>query len=134
MLEGRRQADADAMLARLESLATHEDEVLVGLVAVDIGHPIFTFFFGRARHEGRAALVSLARLTPTFYGLPEDRELTVSRAAWETLHELGHVAGLVHCDDYGCLMHFSRSVEAIDVRGKEFCENCRDQLAGELAR
>ena len=32
---------------------------------------VFSFFFGRARQGGRAALVSLARLHPGFYGLPD---------------------------------------------------------------
>src|SRR6188474_1253963 len=61
-VEGREQLDADALLARLERQAGAGDGVLVGVTAHDIGNPIFTFFFGRARLGGRAALISLARL------------------------------------------------------------------------
>jgi len=126
-LEGRAQADADALLADLEARAT-PGRVLVGVTMLDLGHPIFTFFFGRARLHGAAALVSLARLSPAFYGLPDDDRVTVRRAAREVLHELGHVAGLHHCERYECIMHFAADVAAIDVRGAGFCEACAGGL------
>jgi archaemetzincin len=122
-LPGREQADADSLLTRLEALA-REDVVLVGLAAVDVAIPIFTFVFGRARRGGRACLVSLARLEPAFYGRPSDSRVLMDRAVAEVLHELGHVAGLDHCHDFACLMHFAASVEAIDVRGSGFCAPC----------
>lgn len=122
-LEGRAQADADALLADLEERAGG-GRVLVGVTDLDLGHPIFTFFFGRARLHGTAALVSLARLAPAFYGLPDDPRVTIRRAAREVIHELGHVAGLKHCDRYDCIMHFANDVGAIDLRGAGFCDAC----------
>lgn len=122
-LQGRGQADADALLEDLEERA-EPGRVLVGVTDVDLGHPIFTFFFGRARLHGTAALVSLARLAPAFYGLPDDPRVTVRRAAREVVHELGHVAGLRHCDRYDCIMHFANDVGAIDLRGGGFCAEC----------
>lgn len=122
---GRSQADADRLLEHLESLTRDEGEILVGLTAVDVGNPIFTHFFGRTRHGGSAALVSTARLTPVFYGLPEDDALTARRAVLEILHELGHIVGLAHCPDSGCLMRFAPVVEQIDNRGRSFCSSCR---------
>lgn len=127
-LVGRAQADADRLLERLEALERPGGTVAVGLTAEDIGHPIFTHFFGRARHDGRAVLVSVARLDPGFYGLPDDHGLTAHRAALEALHELGHVAGLPHCDDWDCLMRFAPSVDAIDNRGEAFCDTCLRSL------
>jgi archaemetzincin len=111
------------MLERLEALAS-AGVVVVGIAAVDVAIPIFTFVFGRARQGGRACLVSLARLEPAFYGLPPDSGLLTERAVAEVLHELGHVAGLGHCRDFACLMHFAASVEKIDVRGPGFCDPC----------
>jgi archaemetzincin len=122
-IPGRNQADADLMLARLEALAS-AGVVVVGIAAIDVAIPIFTFVFGRARQGGRACLVSLARLEPAFYGLPPDSRLVADRALAEVLHELGHVAGLGHCRDFACLMHFAASVETIDVRGSGFCAPC----------
>ena len=101
---------------------------LVGLTALDLGNPIFTFFFGRARLNGRSAIVSLARLDPRFYGLPEDPRLMVRRAVNEVLHELGHNAGLQHCNDQGCLMRVAATVEAIDIRGASYCLACSERL------
>lgn len=123
-LEGRNQTDADRLLALLEERATEPGVILCGITAQDIGNPIFAYFFGRARLGGRAALVSVARLAPGFYGLPDDTDLTLRRAAREVLHELGHVGGLRHCDDYGCVMRFAPTVDAIDVRGATFCAAC----------
>lgn len=124
---GRTQADADCLLARLET-AGRAGVVLVGVAALDVAIPIFNFVFGRARQGGDACLISLARLEPAFYGLPPDSRLVAERAVAEVLHELGHVAGLTHCRDFACLMHFAASVEAIDVRGSSFCSACALQL------
>ncbi len=123
-IPGREQLDADKLLTRLEACPRPHDSWGVGLCAQDIGHPIFTFFFGRARHHGGAALVSLARLDPDFYGLDADPRLMARRAAREALHELGHVAGLGHCDDNRCIMRFVTDVEGIDNRGVRFCAAC----------
>jgi len=90
--------------------------------------PIFTHVFGGARNGGHTAVVSLARLKPEFYGLPPDPALTTRRAVAEVLHEVGHLAGLAHCDDYRCLMHFSPEVEMIDLRGTTFCRSCAAEL------
>jgi archaemetzincin len=122
-LAGRGQVDADALLARLEAEAP-AGSVLVGLTSQDLAIPIFTFVMGRARQGGQAALVSLARLDPAFYGLPPDPDLLAARAVVEVRHELGHVAGRSHCDQAACLMSFAGSVERVDVRGSEFCPAC----------
>ncbi len=132
-IPGRNQADADRLLARLEELPTEPGRVWVGLTGKDIGNPIFTHFFGRARHGGSAAIVSAARLTPVFYGLADDVDLTAHRTTLEMLHEIGHVAGLGHCEDYGCVMRFAPSVEQIDNRGQTFCDVCSEGLPPALA-
>jgi archaemetzincin len=127
LLEGRMQVSADPLLETLEA-RTERGNLLVGLLTLDIGSPLFTFFFGRARLHGHVAIVSLARLRPEFYGLPADPELTAQRTEREILHELGHLAGLHHCDAYQCIMYFASSVEAIDNRGASFCPACAEQV------
>ena len=124
----RGQLDADRLLRRLEGLADASGAVVLGVTSDDLAIPVFTFVFGRARQGGRAAVVSLARLDSRFYGLPADAGRTTERAVLETLHELGHVAGLPHCPDFACLMRFAASVEALDVRGPDFCARCAARL------
>jgi len=131
LLPGRDQADADRTLELLEARA-RPGEALVGITRKDIGHPIFTHFFGRARHYGHALLVSTARLDPVAYAMPPDRALLLRRALRELLHELGHLGGLLHCDDPACLMNFSATVEGIDIRGDRFCASCGPQVEGFL--
>ncbi len=126
-LDGREQVDADALLLELEAGAV-PGTVRVGLTGLDLGIAIFTFVFGRARRGGSAAVVSLARLAPERYGLAPDRDLYLSRVVAEVIHELGHVAGLDHCEDYGCIMRFAPTVEMIDLRGKDLCATCAAAL------
>ena len=131
-IEGRTQLDADRLLRALEEAAPPRPRLLVALTSLDLGNPIFTFFFGRARRHGRAALVSLARLSPAFYGLPDDPPTTARRAVLEVLHEVGHLAGLAHCDDHGCLMKVTHGVEGIDNRGASLCDACAALLPPDL--
>ncbi len=130
-LGGRDQIDADALLAGLDVLI-RPGIVHVGLTGLDLGLALFTFVFGRARRGGQTAVVSLARLDPTHYGLAADPDLTARRSVAEIIHEIGHVAGLVHCDDFSCVMHFAPNVETIDLRGTAFCPACARALPPHL--
>jgi archaemetzincin len=132
LLPGRSQVDSDFMLKSVETKQAARNAapgtVLVGLTTQDLGTKVFSFAFGRARHHGHAALVSLARLRPEFYGLPPDPKLTVRRAVAEILHEVGHTAGAGHCNDLACVMHFATNVESVDLRGSAFCPSCTAKL------
>ena len=126
-LDGRDQFDADSLLQSISKGAA-PGTILVGLTARDLGLALFTFVFGRAKQRGHAAIVSLARLSPEHYGFPADPGLFASRAVAEVMHELGHVAGLAHCRDMGCIMYFATNVETIDLRGGGFCPACSSAL------
>lgn len=130
-LPGRDQLDAHALVDRVAR--THGEVatgiVRLGLTTRDIGLSVFTFVFGLARtDDGHAAVVSLARLDPAFYGLPPDPDATARRTVGVMLHELGHVAGLPHCVEAACLMRFAGTLEKADARGLVFCEACRARL------
>ena len=135
ILPERAQVHADDLLRQLEALPSENGIKLVGVTLQDMAIPIFTFVFGRSRLGGPAALVSLARLNPEFYGLPADPTVTVRRGAAEILHEIGHSLELKHCRNYSCLMFFSHDVETVDLRGLSFCAACAPLLpAGFLPR
>ncbi len=125
----RRQWNASIILAELAAapeLGTARR--ILGVGDVDLFIPILTFVFGLAHLGARVALVSLHRLHAEFYGLPEDPELLLRRLEKEALHELGHTAGLIHCHDYACVMHYSNAVEEVDLKSASFCGSCRQSL------
>jgi archaemetzincin len=72
----------------------------------------------------RVALMSLARLRQEFYGLPANKELMMTRAVKEALHELGHTFGLVHCPTSPCVMTLANDIQHVDEKESEFCSGC----------
>lgn len=70
--------------------------------------------FGYADRRRQVAVVSSFRL-----------EGNAARLANVVAHELGHLRGLKHCSDPGCLMHPAAQAEDIDARGSEPCPRCR---------
>jgi archaemetzincin len=124
----RSQYSSRLLLARLlEEPATAGGRVL-GVTAVDLFVPVLTFVFGEAQLDGRAAVVSVHRLRNELYGLPGDDVRLGERLEKESVHELAHTYGLVHCDDGRCVMRSSTYVEDIDLKSAAFCRDCRADL------
>jgi archaemetzincin len=92
---------------------------------VDIFIPIFTFVFGLAQFEGNAGIISIHRLDNIYYGLPEDKNILHERTLKESIHEFGHLIGLHHCPQFGCVMSNSPSTGEIDLKKSNFCSSCR---------
>jgi archaemetzincin len=124
----RSQYYSTAILQWMQGLAPG-DARLLAVTSLDLYVPVLTFVFGEAQLEGKCALVSLHRLEEPFYGLPPNPELTRDRLVKEAIHELGHTFGLLHCDDWQCVMTSSHSVERVDVKGADFCPRCRHFMA-----
>ena len=112
----------DALLDRFPPPDEGDPERWVlGVTAADLSAGGRDFVFGEATLGGGWAVVSLARLGAA--GEPAFRE----RLMKEALHELGHLAGLRHCERRKCLMHPARDVADVDARTTELCEICRDR-------
>jgi archaemetzincin len=126
----RRQHEADIILDLVLHRITGENKVLA-LTGADLYTRSYeyNFIFGLAQRQGRAALVSLHRLDPTFYGERPDRKLFLARAGKEAVHELGHTFGLVHCQDPKCVMSFSNSIFGVDEKSAAFCGGCEEKLS-----
>jgi len=124
----RRQYDSTQILSELLKLSIGPGSKLLGVSNLDLFVPIFTFVFGSAQVGGRAALISTGRLSQQFYGLQNDRDLFLLRCEKEAVHELGHAFGLGHCSRYECVMHFSNSIEHVDLKGSSFCAQCLAQV------
>lgn len=130
--EERNQYHSTAILEQLARV--DGKDIIVALVEVDLYIPILTFVFGEAQLGGRCAVVSVHRMRQEFYGLPPDDLLTAERVAKTVVHETGHVLGLTHCDDFGCVMAASHSVEWLDLKGATLCSLCRNAIALTPAR
>jgi len=102
---------------------------LLGVTDKDLCIPILTYVFGEAQVGGTAAVVSLARLRQEHYGLAPNRPLLLERLRKESLHELGHTFGLVHCPLRECVMYLSNTVVDVDTRGRDFCTGCQTVVA-----
>ncbi len=120
----RGQYNSRTMLAHLLRQQRRSSAKVLGVAGVDLFIPVLTFVFGEAQLDGHAAVVSIHRLLEEPYGLPPDPERLARRLAIESIHELGHTYGLVHCHDGECVMASSTYVEEIDLKTDRFCERC----------
>ena len=121
----RAQYNSSRILQQLIANPPADAEKILGVLDVDLFIPILTFVFGEAQLKGIGAVVSIHRLHNPYYGLPEDRELTTERLLKESVHELGHTFGLIHCSQPQCVMSSSTYAENIDHKSAEICSSCR---------
>jgi len=127
--ERRRQYSSSQILQKIQSfLEVKKQEKVLAIADVDLYVERLNFVFGEAELGGHFALISLARLRQSFYGLPENEALFLERVEKESVHELGHVHGLQHCPDSSCVMYFSNSLRDTDKKRASFCARCRQIL------
>lgn len=122
----RNQFDASKII---KSLSAENDGAPLKLAVLqsDLSIPILTYVFGESQMGGKAAVVSLHRLFDI------DRQVIYLRAAKISVHEVGHLLGLEHCWQAGCLMHFSKQLEQLDRLALGFCDSCAYEIARRLA-
>lgn len=101
---------------------------VIGVSGVDIFASHLNFVFGEALCPGRAALISIHRLRPEFYGDTADSKLFEIRVLKEAVHELGHSLNLGHCKNSECVMFFSNSIVDTDAKRASPCDNCSQKL------
>lgn len=130
----RGQYNSTLLLAQLQGGPGAASDRVLGVTGVDLFIPVLSYVFGEAQLPGRAAVISLHRLSPALYGLPPDEARLAERAAKEAVHELGHTFGLIHCRQAGCVMRASTYVEEIDLKTGRFCEECLSAVRGAEAK
>lgn len=129
----RSQYNSRLLLGRLRQHAPFVANRVLGVAGVDLFIPVLTYVFGEAELLGRAAVVSTFRLDSELYGLPKDPTLMFARLVKESVHEIGHTFGLVHCGRDDCVMHSSTYVEGIDLKNERFCDRCLKLLRRQQA-
>lgn len=120
----------------LDALGTLESGLKLGVVDGDMfsnSNLNLNFIFGEARRGREACVISTTRLFPEFYGFKPNQKLFLERIVKEALHELGHVAGLGHCPDTLCLMHFSNSIHDTDLKYARLCRICDGEMKKRIA-
>jgi len=124
----RRQYNGNELLKVVDSLAPPESSKTLGLFTVDLFIPILTYIFGQAYLGGKSGIASVYRLSGERYGIADEGDSLTERFCKEVNHELGHMAGLVHCHTPTCVMRSSTYVEDIDQKSRNLCLKCRSEL------
>jgi archaemetzincin len=134
--EKRRQHRSNLLLGEIQRHAAKRRDIerFLGVVDADIFVPSLNFVFGEAASPGKAALISLWRLRPEFYGEQPETELFLERSVKEAVHEVGHTLGLGHCRRASCVMHFSNSIVDTDRKQSVFCDQCGLQVAARISQ
>jgi archaemetzincin len=124
----RQQCLSSEILKAILQNAPEDNNKTLGITENDLFIPIFTYIFGEAQLDGRAALISLARLKPEYPEETPNSELYKLRTLKEAVHELGHTFGLKHCPESACVMRFANNIIEVDSKEYAFCPNCMDLI------
>lgn len=101
----------------LKKFGSQKEKTLI-ITDKDLGAVGLNFVFGQADLMKSIAVLSTARLKGLKF-----RERVVK----ETVHELGHLFFLEHCEK-PCVMSFSNSILDVDEKSSEFCDKCKQQI------
>ncbi len=125
----RNQYHSTAILRRLAQLRGGPAAgPVLGVTDVDIFIPDASFVFGEADRDSRSAVVSLSRFAHGPDGKLADQERLKRRVQVESVHEIGHLLGLSHCQDARCAMFLSHKPSDTDRKGLGLCGTCRTAL------
>jgi archaemetzincin len=117
---------ADNLLEHLKEISPAKHPVVIGITEKDISttkdEHVDWGIFGLGEVDGRACVVSTFRLGARGADEAKLRE----RLRKVAIHEVGHVTGLPHCPQAGCVMQDAEaSIETVDRESGAFCEPCK---------
>ena len=117
---------AEKLLDQLANDTSNKYQIVVGITGKDIsttkGEHEDWGIFGLGEVAGRACVLSTFRLGARGADEKQLRE----RRRKVAIHETGHVMGLEHCPQEGCVMHDAESsIATVDGESGKFCEKCK---------
>ena len=115
-------------IARMASLSVLKPALIV--MDLDFYVPGLNFVFGLVL-DG-VGLISIKRLSSSFYGIPGNGDLHKRRVNVVALHEVGHLLGLGHCSNRSCCMSFHNSIWEVDKSNPQFCTVCWGKILSVL--
>ncbi len=124
----RGQYYSTVILNKLELLKNTSRELTLGITEEDLYIPSLNFVFGEADPIAKVAIVSTFRLKQENYSFLDTEELFFSRVLKEAVHQLGHLVGLLHCNNPKCAMYFCNALAEVDKKTGRFCDNCMRRL------
>ena len=128
-VEERKQYSAEAFLPLAERLQTEAGSfVSMVLTDVDVFAKFTNYVFGLADMVHRVAVVSSHRIHPSFWGMKETKEFFEEQWGKVVTHEFGHTLGMLHCENWDCVMRYSNSPAELHRKGKDFCGKCMGEL------
>jgi len=107
----------------------HHENLAIGLTALDLKVTPMESVFGYAEVDGRAAIISIYHLRNGTELRTNGHRLLLDRAAKEALHEVGHLMGLPHCAQPGCVMLYSQTLHDTDIKQAQYCPDCLRELS-----
>ncbi len=120
----RHQYSSVSLMHELMRVCPGSGARVLGITERDLFIPVLSFVFGQAQLNGPLSVVSLARLHQEFYLFASDDRLLEERALKESMHELGHTFGLVHCPEKSCPMSLATNIRQLDLKRPEWCVSC----------
>ncbi len=126
----RRRYRAEKLLLNLNQETDKNYLIVLGITAKDISttkeeHEDWGIF-GLGEVAGRSCVVSTFRLGAR----GADEHQRNERLRKIVVHEVGHVIGLEHCPEPGCVMQDAESsIATVDAETGKFCETCKSSLA-----
>jgi len=132
-MSARNQYNVLDLVKFLESNHAGPSIKVLGVTAMDIANPILTYVFGTAFMDGKAAVISTARLQLSLNGTLVSREQFLERVVKAAIHEIGHTFNIPHCHKDHCVMRASNSLTELDEKMGYLCDYCELFLADAVA-
>ena len=137
--DGRRQLDAEVLLAWLETQLPDDCACVLALTLEDLYQPSEAaqdggseYVFGLASIADRVGVHSMLRYDPGFADAddrPADFErIILTRAVRVVVHETAHMFGLRHCFHYSCVMNPTAGIADLDRAPLRLCPVCLRKL------